>query len=117
MGRWTLKGMNLMAKSEAMADSAAPIDPQKLGKIVLLLQGVGIDPDWVIGTSTGAINASLIAGNPPAMRLERLKEFWDSVRHNPFAQMLGTAPFLGPWAANALTISAGVRGGFEATPR
>jgi len=38
------------------------------------------------------------------------------VRHNPFAQMLGTAPFLGPWAANALTISAGVRGFFEPNP-
>jgi hypothetical protein len=35
------------------------------------------------------------------------------VRQNPFAQMLGTTPFLGPWAANALTISAGVRGFFE----
>ena len=57
--------------------------------------GAGIEPDWVIGTSIGAINASLVAGNPPEMRLERLREFWDGVRHNPFAQMLGTAPFLG----------------------
>jgi NTE family protein len=25
----------------------------------------GIEPDWVIGTSIGAINAALIAGNRP----------------------------------------------------
>jgi NTE family protein len=122
-----------MAKSEATAEGAVPIDRKKLGQIVLVLQGggalgayqagvyqalqeVGIEPDWVIGTSIGAINASLIAGNPPEMRLERLREFWDRVRHNPFAQMLAAAPFLGPWAANALTISAGVRGFFEPNP-
>jgi NTE family protein len=119
-----------MTKSEATVDGAALIDRKALGQIVLVLQGggalgayqagvyqalqeVGIEPDWVIGTSIGAINASLIAGNPPEMRLERLREFWDRVRHSPFAQMLGTAPFLGPWAANAVTISAGVRGFFE----
>src|SRR5436309_8345029 len=35
-----------------------------------------IEPDWIIGTSIGAINASLIAGNEPENRLERLQEFW-----------------------------------------
>jgi len=28
----------------------------------------GIQPDWVVGTSIGAINAALIAGNPPERR-------------------------------------------------
>src|SRR3974390_796802 len=109
------------------------LDRGALGQIVLVLQGggalgayqagvyqalseAGIEPDWVIGTSIGAINASLIAGNPPEMRLERLREFWERVRHNPFAQMLGVAPFLGPWVTNALTISSGVRGFFEPNP-
>ena len=32
--------------------------------------------DWVIGTSIGAINASLIAGNKFADRLVKLEEFW-----------------------------------------
>ena len=53
------------------------------GQVVLVLQGggalgsyqagvyealheAGIEPDWIIGTSIGAINASLIAGNSPA---------------------------------------------------
>ena len=33
------------------------------------LHEAGIEPDWVIGTSIGAINASLIAGNKPDDRL------------------------------------------------
>ena len=122
-----------MPKTGATAEVARSIDRKKLGQIVLVLQGggalgayqagvyqalqeVGIEPDWVIGTSIGAINASLIAGNPPEIRLERLREFWLRVRQKPFAQMLGTAPFLGAWAANALTISAGVCGFFEPNP-
>src|SRR5262245_46074319 len=40
------------------------------------LHEAGIELDWVIGTSIGAINASLIAGNAPENRLERLEEFW-----------------------------------------
>ena len=89
----------LMAKSEVTAEGAPRIDRKKLGQIVLVLQGggalgayqagvyqalqeVGVEPDWVIGTSIGAINASLIAGNPPEMRLERLREFWGSVRRS-----------------------------------
>jgi NTE family protein len=36
-------------------------------------------PDWVAGISIGAINAALIAGNPPHRRVERLKEFWEGV--------------------------------------
>jgi NTE family protein len=36
-------------------------------------------PDWVAGVSIGAINAALIAGNPPERRVERLSEFWHLV--------------------------------------
>lgn len=39
----------------------------------------GFSPDWVTGVSIGAINAALIAGNPPNMRVTRLREFWDRV--------------------------------------
>jgi predicted acylesterase/phospholipase RssA len=56
------------------------------GQVVLVLQGggalgayqagvyqalheAGIEPDWIIGTSIGAINASLIAGNEAPNRL------------------------------------------------
>ena len=37
------------------------------------------EPDWVAGISIGAINAAIIAGNPPEKRVERLKEFWEMV--------------------------------------
>jgi NTE family protein len=47
------------------------------------LSGAGLEPDWVIGTSIGAINAALIAGNPPARRLGRLREFWRRVEQKP----------------------------------
>jgi NTE family protein len=56
------------------------------GQVVLVLQGggalgayqvgvyqalheAGVEPDWIIGTSIGAINAGIIAGNEPPDRL------------------------------------------------
>ena len=32
---------------------------------------------WVSGSSAGAVTAALIAGNPPDMRLEQLRAFWN----------------------------------------
>jgi NTE family protein len=43
------------------------------------LAAVGVTPDWIVGVSIGAINAALIAGNPPERRVERLHEFWDRI--------------------------------------
>src|SRR5215475_13932638 len=39
----------------------------------------GFEPEWVAGISIGAVNAAIIAGNPPERRVERLKEFWEMV--------------------------------------
>jgi NTE family protein len=39
----------------------------------------GFAPNWVTGVSIGAVNAALIAGNPPERRIERLGAFWDRV--------------------------------------
>jgi NTE family protein len=51
------------------------------------LQEAGIEPDWIIGTSIGAINAALIAGNAPENRLARLQAFWNRIRHEqPFSE-------------------------------
>lgn len=36
-------------------------------------------PHWIAGISIGAINAALIAGNPPKQRVPRLREFWETV--------------------------------------
>ncbi len=43
----------------------------------------GIEPTWVAGISIGAINAALVAGNPPEKRIERLHDFWNTVCRPP----------------------------------
>jgi NTE family protein len=43
------------------------------------LAAAGETPHWIAGISIGAINAALIAGNPPQRRVERLREFWETV--------------------------------------
>lgn len=43
------------------------------------LAALDITPDWVCGISIGAINAALIAGNPPGRRLAALTAFWERV--------------------------------------
>lgn len=40
------------------------------------LCGFGYRPGWIAGISIGAINAALIAGNPPERAVERLRDFW-----------------------------------------
>ena len=49
----------------------------------------GETPSWVAGISIGAINAALIAGNPPERRVERLHEFWDTLTDGSFAGFPG----------------------------
>ena len=118
---------NAVARTRKADAIAAPALP---GQVVLVLQGggalgayqvgvyqamheAGIEPDWVIGTSIGAINAALIAGNKPQDRLQRLHAFWDHVEHqahpiDPFA-WLG----LGRFAANLTTMSRGIPSFFK----
>lgn len=43
------------------------------------LDELAIDVTWVAGISIGAVNAAIIAGNPPHRRLSRLKKFWYTV--------------------------------------
>jgi NTE family protein len=43
----------------------------------------GEEPHWVAGISIGAVNAALIAGNPPERRVERLREFWRLASDGP----------------------------------
>lgn len=76
----------------------------------------GIEPDWVIGTSIGAINGAIIAGNPPERRVERLTAFWDVVEQSSPA---GGGGLWQPWSslvANATTVSRGIPGFFAPNP-
>jgi NTE family protein len=78
--------------------------------------GAGLEPDWVAGISIGAVNAALIAGNPPQLRLQRLREFWDlvtsqwpmgpTVHTDQFRSLMGDASI--GWA-----VAAGVPGFFS----
>jgi NTE family protein len=43
------------------------------------LHEAGLEPDWVAGVSIGGINSAIIAGNPRERRLERLREFWETI--------------------------------------
>jgi NTE family protein len=112
----------------AADDAVARVRAEKAnlpGQVVLVLQGggalgayqigvyqalheAGIEPDWVIGTSIGAINGALIAGNEPADRLERIEAFWSRMQSD------GPIPLIPSWLAggnfltNLSTVTRGI---------
>jgi NTE family protein len=105
----------------------------RYGQTVLVLQGGGalgayqagvyqalheaqIEPDWVIGTSIGAINASLIAGNKPEDRIARLEEFWSRACNRPALDALGCLPGIGRALSNWMTLTCGIPGFFTPNP-
>jgi NTE family protein len=49
------------------------------GGVFEALSAAGITPGWIAGISIGAINSAIIAGNPPQRRLERLRDFWETI--------------------------------------
>jgi len=53
------------------------------GGVYQALAEADVHPDWVAGISIGAFNSAIIAGNPPEKRVERLREFWESVCSSP----------------------------------
>jgi NTE family protein len=91
------------------------------GQIVLVLQGggalgayqagvyeglhdAGVEPDWVIGTSIGAIHAAMIAGNEPAGRLGKIETFWQRVT----TEHLPSMPWLGRGLPQMMTMMNGI---------
>jgi NTE family protein len=76
----------------------------------------GIEPDWVIGTSIGAINGAIIAGNAPERRMEQLERFWDSLQwRSPFGPLTAAPDLVNP-LANMSTMTQGVAGFFGPNP-
>jgi NTE family protein len=55
------------------------------GGVYEALSEAGVHPDWVAGISIGAINSALIAGNPPEKRVEKLRQFWETITADAFA--------------------------------
>ncbi len=103
------------------------------GRIVLVLQGggalgayqagvyealheAGIEPDWMIGTSIGAINAALIAGNESDDRLPALREFWRRMAHKTMWHEWGAWPRFMQAASYLSTVTAGLPGFFVPNP-
>ncbi|MBI4290120.1 MAG: patatin-like phospholipase family protein [Betaproteobacteria bacterium] len=99
------------------------------GQVVLVLQGggalgayqvgvyqalheAGIEPDWVIGTSIGAINGAVIAGNKPEDRLARLRELWERFAQEPNFQALQYWPGVGQALAALSALAGGIPGLF-----
>ena len=103
------------------------------GQVVLVLQGggalgayqvgvyealheAGIEPDWVIGTSIGAINAALIAGNRPENRVARLTEFWQHVEQDAGHDLARFFIGLANVPTNLATITRGIPAFFTPFP-
>jgi NTE family protein len=107
--------------------------PALPGQVVLVLQGggalgayqvgvyeamheAGIEPDWVIGTSIGAINAALIAGNAPEDRVDRLREFWGRVEQGSGPDLARFFTGLANVPANLTTVTRGIPAFFTPNP-
>ena len=85
---------NADRSSERRADTSTRATPYET--VALVLQGGGalgsyqagvyeglhqanLLPDWIAGISIGALNTAVIAGNPPERRVQRLREFWETI--------------------------------------
>lgn len=124
-----------MRRKPAVSPSPASVSTERKHRIALVLQGGGalgayqagvyqamhennLTPDWVVGTSIGAINAAIIAGNEREFRIQRLREFWDSVSHTDLInlqQVPDSTRQLATWMTTMDTFARGVPGFF--TPR
>src|SRR5215467_14380947 len=118
---------------EAEAARNAQPSGQSRPQIVLVLQGGGalgayqagvyeglceggVMPDWVIGTSIGAINGAIIAGNAVENRLEKLQTFWAGLASRRAFDEAWSATLLGGFFANITTLAQGVPGFFHLNP-
>ena len=120
-----------MTTSQTSAATHALSRDMVPGQIVLVLQGGGalgayqlgvyqalheseLQPDWVIGTSIGAINGAIIAGNPVTQRWARLRRFWDRMT----VGVRDEGPAARFWEAlnSARTLAFGIPGFFEPNP-
>jgi len=118
-------------RRDGMPDPDLVAEVQALGGVILVLQGggalgayqigvyqalseAGIQPDWVIGTSIGAINGSIIGGNGPEDRMAKLATFWDRIEQfDPFR--LGY-PDAAAFGRNMSTLAFGLQGFFRPNP-
>ena len=106
--------------------------PDIPGQVVLVFQGGGalgayqagvyqalhdakVEPDWVIGTSIGAINGAIITGNRPEDRLARLSQFWDGVARRD-SGTAGWLPGFDNWLRDLAIVTQGIPSFFAPRP-
>jgi NTE family protein len=82
-----------------------------------MLAEAAIEVDWVAGISIGAVNAALIAGNPPETRVAAMTEFWRVVTSGLPSFPIPWVPdrareFLNEWSAG-IVATLGVPGFFR----
>jgi NTE family protein len=126
--------MNIFSKSQTLP-SAEPFIEARTGanRIVIVFQGggalgayqagvyhalhdAGIEPDWIVGTSIGAINAALIVGNEPANRIAALEEFWRRMTQKSYWGPWSLWPKLTQYVAYGSTIASGLPNFFSPNP-
>ena len=80
------------------------------------LAKAGHQPAWVAGISIGSVNAAIICGNPPGLRAQRLREFWDGVSDHlvgmPLVNMAGARHIFNELSAAQVMVQ-GVPGFFR----
>lgn len=78
------------------------------------LHDVGMEPEWVAGTSIGSINGAVICGNPNDRRIAKLDALWNVDRSRGARRDEGSSAFeeARRTGAVALTLAAGRRGMF-----
>ena len=77
----------------------------------------GFEPDWLCGISIGAINAAILAGNPPERRLAQLEALWQAISWPELLPHSASVVVQGFWntLSNAQALTFGQPGFF--TPR
>lgn len=106
----TSAGIALPGQTVLVLQGGGALGAYQLG-VYEALHEAGIEPDWVIGTSIGAINGAIIAGNPPEQRLQRLNEFWQTTQHHSRHFPGGSNALI-----NMLTMAQGIPGFFSPNP-
>ncbi len=76
------------------------------------LYEAGVRPNWIAGISIGALNTAVIAGNPPELRVARLREFWETICRPAYA--IPAADWLQDWLTRIAPQSRKLFSGFEA---
>jgi NTE family protein len=83
-------------KRKQARSAPGPVEQPPYDVVALVLQGggalgayqagvyeglheAGIHPTWLAGISIGALNTAVIAGSPESQRVDRLREFWETI--------------------------------------